>query len=62
MTLDPGPMQSKIVTTATSLQHTPGQSNIQNERNKHKKRAPTTRPEVHCMKIASESLTGLAVP
>lgn len=62
MTVDPVPMQSIFVITATSLQNTPGQCNIQNERNKHKKRAPTTRPEVHYLEIAFESFTGLAVP
>ncbi len=44
MTVDPGPMQSIFVINATSLQYTPGQCNIQNERDKYKNRAPTTKP------------------
>lgn len=43
MTVDPGPMPSIFVTTATSLQNTPEHCNIQNERDKHKRAGPNDR-------------------
>ena len=61
MTVDPGVMQSIFVTAATSLQNTPGQFNIQNERLKHKTRVSDVSPPAFRTSKSHRTLTPLIV-